>query len=224
MIRKLIAACMAMAAFGAFVLPPSASATNDPQLTVAGVTVSIGSGVGVTITGLSWRTTSGNELVNCSKGELSGSVKANSGGNVAIEMTSAAYSGTGSVHSDNSLKECTGSFGNAYITPNLPMCLESTTTMADDEFQISGGACGTHNKVKFIIGSTTAGSCEYESTGAISGTVTTNGAQAELTVNNTQAGSGMTKINGGFLCPSSIQLKVTITLHTPIGSISFTIS
>ena len=36
MYKKLITACMAIAAFAAFVVPSTASATNDPQLTDTG--------------------------------------------------------------------------------------------------------------------------------------------------------------------------------------------
>jgi len=43
MTKKLILACMAIAAFAAFVLPATASATNDPQLTDSFGTVAVGS-------------------------------------------------------------------------------------------------------------------------------------------------------------------------------------
>ncbi len=217
--KKLISACMALAAFAAFVLPATASAANDPNLTEGGVAVTAGSTVRGTASNTEFKTTAGGNLVTCSNATMSGPVITNSGGNVTGEITSSAYSGTGSVHSDNGLAECTGTFGNAYITPNLPLCLESTTGMAADEFNVSGGACGgAAGNVKFIIGSTTAGACEYESTNPISGTGTTGGSQATLTVNNTQAGSGSKKIAGGFLCPSSGQLNMTFSLETTNGT------
>ncbi len=218
--KKLIAACMALAAFA---LPATASATNNPVLTQEGTAVAAGTTIVGTASTTEFQTTAGSTLVTCTSAKMSGPLLINSGGHIRGEITASEFSGSGSVNADNGLKECTGSFGNSYITPNLPLCLESTTTMAEDEFQVSGGSCGTNGKVKFVIGSTTAGACEYESTKPISGTFTTNGSQATLTVNNTQAGSGSTKSSGGFLCPSSGMLKMTFALETA-GGTALTIS
>jgi hypothetical protein len=218
--RKLIAACMAVAAFAAFVLPATASATNDPQLTESGSLVPVGSlVVGTPVGETAFTSTSGSTLVTCGSGLATGKVLKNSGGTLEGEMTTYTYSGTGAVSAHNGLKECTGSFGNAYITvTNTPLCIRSTPTMATHEGQIGGGGCGTNGKVKFTIGSTTAGACEYETTSTVKGDFTTNGTETQLTVRNTQAGSGVKLIKGGFLCPSSGMFKGSGTLETENGT------
>lgn len=215
MFKKLISASMVAAAFVALVLPAAASATNDPQLTSNSTVIPVGTSVHFTAS-LIWTTTEGSTLVTCSSAKLTGTVKANSGSKVEeeIPLKSAILQGTGSVHAHNSLPECTGSFGNAYSTVTTALCVRSDSSMATDEFQVNGGACGTGGKVKFIVGSTTAGACEYESTGAVKGTYTTGGTEAKLTTIDTSAGSGSMRISGGFLCPTSFAWAVSLTIAT----------
>ncbi len=226
MTKKLIAACMALAAFAAFALPATASASNNPDLTQEGSRIPTGTTVVGTATAIEFQTTSGGTLVTCTNATIAGELKVNSGGSVEVGLTTANFWGDGANNADNTLNECTGSFGNAYLTAtNLPLCIRSTSTgMSTDEFHIASNACfAIETNVKFVIGSTTAGACEYETTNPISGVGTTGGAQASLVVNNTQAGSGFTKINGGFLCPSSGKLTMSFTLET-VGGAKLTIS
>jgi len=225
MYKKLITACMAITAFAAFVLPASALAVNEPQLTEGASLVAVGSTIVGTATETKFTTTEGAALVTCSKATMTGTVKANSSNKVEGEIPkgSAIFQGTGAVNADNNLPECTGSFGNAYITVTTALCVISNTALANDEFNVTGGACGTNGKVGFIIGSTTAGACTYESTGAVKGTYTTNGTQASLTTIDTSAGSGAKLISGGFLCPTSGALAMTFTLETT-GGTALTIS
>jgi hypothetical protein len=220
MFKKLVLSCMGMMTFAALVLPATASATNDPQLTEGGTLVPTGTTVVFTATEAKHTNTEGNALFTCSTAKLTGTVKANSGSKVEWEVPkgSAIFQGTGSVSPHNNLPECTGSFGNSYTTWTTALCIRSDGTMATDEFQVNGGPCGTGGKVKFILGSTTAGACEWESNGAIKGTYTTGGSEAKLTTLNTTAGSGMTRISGGFLCPSSLQLAMTFNLETTNGT------
>jgi hypothetical protein len=214
---KLIKACTALAAFATLaVLPATASAENNPQLTEgplsAGARI-VALSVGNTI----FTDTSGNTLVNCSNAKLAGTLLNNSAGGLEVELTTFDFRGTGTVSTHNGLPECTGSFGNAYITvANSPLCLRSTSTMATNEFQVSSGKCAGGGKVKFIIGSTTIGECEYETGSTIKGDYKTN--PPELTVRNTAVGSGASKIRGGFLCPSSGMLKMSFSLETESGT------
>jgi hypothetical protein len=211
MFKKLIMSCMAAAAFVAFVLPATASALNDPQLTKSGGGLaSVGETVVGTGANTEFTTTAGGHQVTCSTAKLTGKVTKNSGSAVYGEIPkgSAIFSGTGPPHAHNGLPECTGTFGNAYITVTTPLCLKADSALLTDEFIVTGCT----SKVKYIIGSTTAGNCEYETTGAVQGDYTTGGAEAKLTVRNTSAGSGATKISGGFLCPSSGALKMTFGL------------
>lgn len=216
MFRKLTASFIAAAAFAVFVLPATASALNDPQLTESGSLVAAGSTIVATGANTEFTTTAGGDQVTCSTGKLTGTVTHNSGSSVEMNIPkgSAIFSGTGAVHADNGLHECTGTFGSSFVTVITALCFKADTALLTDEFIVTGCT----SKVKFIIGSTTAGECEYESTGSVQGDYTTGGAQASLTVRNTSAGSGATKIRGGFLCPTSGALKMTFGLETANGT------
>jgi hypothetical protein len=229
MSKKLMLSCMALVAFAAFVLPATALGANDPQLTdktkVGGAvdTVAVGSTVVGTAANTLFTTTEGATLVTCSTAKMTGTVKKNSASTVEgeIPLKSAIFQGTGAVNAHNGLPECTGSFGSAYITVTTALCVISNPAMVNDEFQVTGGACGTGGKAKFIIGSTTAGACEYETTGAVKGTFNTGEPEAKLTTTDTSAGSGSKLLSGGFLCPPSGALAMTFTLETTDGSPMF---
>ena len=217
MVKKLIMPCMAVAAFAAFV-PATASATNDPQLTEGVSLVPTQATIVGTATNTLFTNTEGTStLVTCSKAQLTGALKVNHVSTVEVEVPkgSAIFEGTGAKHAHNNLPECTGSFGNAYITVTSALCVRSDATMATDEFQATG--CGA-NKVKFTIGSTTLGTCEYEATGAVKGTYTTNGSEAQMTTINNSAGSGAKLTNGVFFCPTSGSLGMTFSLETTNGT------
>jgi len=220
MYKKLITACMAITAFAAFVLPAGALAVNEPQLTEGASLVAVGSTMVGTASEVRFTTTEGAIMVTCNAAKLTGTVKANASNNLQWEVPkgSAAFQGTGAVNADNGLPECTGSSGNFYTTLTTALCVISNTSMTTDEFTVTGGACGTNGKVGFIIGSTTAGSCTYESTGPVKGTYTTGGTEAKLTTIDTSAGSGFKLISGGFLCPTSLALAMTLTLETAGGT------
>ncbi|HET9153396.1 MAG TPA: hypothetical protein VFN85_04715 [Solirubrobacterales bacterium] len=219
MTTKLTIAALAIAGLASIVLPAAAAAANDPQLTSEGVLVPTGTSLEGSTISPSLTTTSGTSILSCSTAKASGEVLQNSGGTVEGEITTATYSGTGSISSDNNLPECTGSFGNTYITvTNTPLCIRSTPAMAEDEGQVGGGGCGTFGTVKFTIGSTTAGECKYETTSTLKGDFTTGGAGTVLTIRNTQAGSGVKLVSGGFLCPTSGMLRGSASLETTNGS------
>ena len=216
MSKKLITACMALVAFAAFVLPASAMA-NDPQLTSEGSLIPAGTSItGTALETKFTNTTGGTTLVTCSHAHLTGTLTKNSESTVKGEIpaANAIFQGTGATSSDNNLPECTGSFGNAYITVKSALCIESGTTQANDEVVTTG--CGS--KVKFLIGSTTAGECEYESTGAVQADSTTGGTEASVTTRDNSEGSGSKLIRGGFLCPTSGALKMTFGLKTTNGN------
>lgn len=156
----------------------------------------------------------------CSSAKRTDTVKANSASKVEAEISlgNALFQGTGAVSSDDNAPECTGSFGNAYTTVNTALCIRSDATMVNDEFQMTGGACGTGGKAVFTLGSTTAGSCKWEATGPIRGTFSTGGTEAKLSTIDTSAASGLKLIEGGFLCPTSGALSMTFTLETTSGT------
>ena len=213
---KLVRACMALAAFAAFaVLPATAAATNDPQLThPAGTLLAPGTLIKATSVGATEFTNTAKEpLVTCSSATMTGTLLKNSGGSVEGTITTSNFQGTGAVAAHNGLPECTGSFGNAWITVVGDLCVRSTPTMATHEFQVSRGGCPGEGNPRFIIGSTTIGECEYETGSSVKGDYTT-GEDTVMTVRHTAAGSGSSKIRGGFFCPSSGMLKMSFTLET----------
>jgi hypothetical protein len=220
--KKLIAACMALAAFVAFaVMPATAPATNDPQLTTSGgALVEPGSTIKLTAIGeTALVSTAGTSLVSCTTATGSGELIKNSGGTIEGEITSATAGGTGAKPASEPANECTGSFGNISVTPlNLPWCTRSTPAMATDELQGSAGKCPGGGKIKFLIVSTTIGECEYEATGPMVGDFTTSPNDAQATVRSTSAGSGVTKIRGGFFCPASAAMKGTATAEDGFGN------
>jgi hypothetical protein len=218
--KKLITTCVALVAFAALAIgPATASATNDPTLTDLEGHVAVGAKVGGAPIGEAWFTdTSGAPLAKCSSGQLTGTVVKNSGGTVEITFTTVDFWGHRPISKHNGLPECTGSFGDAYITVTDDLCLRSTPTMATHEYQLGTGPCPETKPIKFVIGSTTVGACEYETTGAVKGDYTTVPNESEMTVRNTAAGSGAKKIAGGFFCPSSGMLDMALILETGNGN------
>jgi hypothetical protein len=221
MFKKIALSCMALVALAALALPAVASAKNTPTLLDSEGVVKVGSKTWLTNVGeLTLTNTSGAGLFHCTTADLTGEVTSNSTGNIAMNLTLATIAGTGSIHPTTGDKECTGSMGSFGMVVSTPVCLRSNEAMATGEFQITGGACsGAAGNVKITTLSTTAGACEYETTSSVRGDFTTGGAQATLTVRNTQAGSGIKLIKGGFLCPSSSMLKASFGLETdPSGT------
>jgi hypothetical protein len=227
MSKKIIMACMAVAAFAAFVLPASASAKNTPILKDASGTVAVGAAINGTNVGetVFWNTATSIKLATCTTATLTGKVVKNTTGTVEGTITTFDFSGTGGVHADNGLAECTGDIGSSAVTViSKPLCLRSTEAMATHEFQVgaelTGKTCaeGTGN-VKFLLISTTAGECEYETASTVKGDFTTTavGTASKLTTRDTIAGSGASKIRGGFLCPSSGMLGMTFTMETEVA-------
>jgi hypothetical protein len=172
-----------------------------------------------------WNTATSIKLSTCTNATLTGKIVKNTTGTVEGTITTFDFSGTGGIHADNGLNECTGDIGSSAVTViSKPLCVRSTEAMATDEFQVgaelAGKTCaeGTGN-VKFLLISTTAGECEYETASSVKGDFTTAavGTASKLTTRDTIAGSGATKIRGGFLCPSSGMLAMTFTMETEVA-------
>jgi hypothetical protein len=228
MYKKIITACLALAALAAFVVPTAASAS--PELTApTGTTLAAGSKIIGTQIGISKLTdTSGGTLLECTTGTMSGEVTKNNGTETEGKITSALFGGTGTQAAGEPKPECTANsffgFGNASVTAvvseKAPWCLRATSAMAKDEFTVSGGACPGGGKIKFIMNTTGVGECEYESTGHVTGTFTTHPEDAVLTVSSStpQTTNGFAKIRGSFACPSSGVLDMSFTLETAAGA------
>ena len=224
MSKKIIMACMALVALAAFALPAAASAANKPTLvetptSTETIDVVVGEKIIATNSGdtIFWSTNKTVKQVTCTSATLTGTVVANANGTVEGNITSAKFSGSGEKSKDNELPECTGSFGNAFITVKTPMCIRSTPTSPEDGFRVTGNECGkAEAPVTFTIGSTTAGECKYEATPtAVTGTFTTNETETTFAVSETNTGSGAEhESTNGFLCPTSGQLQMTFHLWT----------
>jgi hypothetical protein len=198
--KKLMMACMAIAAFAAFVIAPSASAG---VLTHNGTVVPVGTKVIATNTKVTKFT--GSVTVECATAHLTGTVLTNSSGHIKGEVKAADAKFTNA-----SGGECTSTlFGApAKVTVNRNLCL--TVTKGTD--QVVTDACGS--KIQFTLELTGNGPCKYEQIGNnITSTFTTNASPVSVTVEK----EGESKlIEGGFFCPSTGTLDMTFDLYTDV--------
>lgn len=212
--RKLVIACMTMAAFAAFAgLPAIASATNDPDLTSpTGTLAAVGTQfLGTNIGETTSTDTNGNVLTTCTTARMTGTLTKNDGSNVEGNITSVTLTGTAAEG------RCTGSFGNISYTfssptNGLPWCIRSTSIMATDEVQIRGNECAKAARpIRVILHSTTIGECVYERSAAIVGTYVTDTTGQDAVLNITK--QVVTKFSGSFLCPSEVLYNLSMTLE-----------
>lgn len=225
--KKLIAACMSLAALAAFAMPAIASAspalTDPPGTLVPAGTSIVGTNVGETVL-----TTSAGP-VTCTTARLAGTLTSNTGTFIAGEITSASFTGTGaSGRCTTTIPDGTGGNVQVQVTPEaLPWCL--TSKGVNNEWHIRGGGCNQPEATLpftfdlFSSKGASLGSCTYERTATeptLTGTFTTNTTPAHLTVtsNNT-----FKKHSGSILCPASGTLDATFALETTNG-VGFTIS
>jgi len=209
--KKLIMACMAIAAFAAFVVAPAASAS--PVLTSGGSSVP----VGTSVTGKNTGNTvfSGGFNVTCSTADLKGTVTANTGTTVAgtVAANTAEFTGTGSGG------DCTSALGDVKVTVNSELCFD--TIKGTDNVTIDGCEVETSPGVKtteaitFTLHVTSLGlSCAY-STSTVLGTYVTS---AAATVNlNAQAATRQAGQSG--FCPANGSLTMDFDLYTTDGTL-----
>lgn len=229
--NKLIAACMALAAFAAFaVMPAGASATNSPQLMEGATPVATGTKILGTSEGTLYMR-SGSEptssvLTSCETARMTGTLNKNDGANIEGTIETAAFEGYDAEHHEG---ECEGTFGRITVTTNvgngIPWCLRSTSTMATDEFQLRGNSCANAARgITFVLDSTTVGECKYERTtltGPVKGTFTTGGTAATASI----SGQEFKKEAGSFLCPEKGYLFMSFTIEKDVSPFpSLTIS
>jgi hypothetical protein len=211
--RKLIVACLAIAAFG--VIPSMASAA--PVLThPTGTVAPVGTLLKATNTTESVLS-NGLGTVRCSSAVLTGEVTSNATATgVKGNITSAVFGGTtGKTIAGDEAPECTGTgfyAGGAGVTAKPPYCLEATT--AADTGKVRGGKCSAEaTPVKFQLSVTVFGfpvSCLYEKA-SLEGSFTTDPSDAVMTLNEQEFVKGA---GSGGECPSSGKLSVSITWET----------
>jgi len=197
--KKLIMACMAIAALAAFVVAPAASAS--PALTESGVKVAAGTSITGKNTGNVLFT--GGFAVECSSADLKGTVSTNTGSWIGITVPLFSSSFTGSGFGG----DCTSALGDVQMTLNGSLCLE---TSGADTVPVNG--CG--GPITFTLKVTSAGiSCAY-STASVTGSFKTN---AAATVN--VFSQGATRESGqSFLCPSEGRMTMDFDLTTTDGT------
>jgi hypothetical protein len=192
--KKLMMACMAIAAFAAFVIAPAASAS--PVLTSNNVPVPVGTSITGHNTGETLFTGAFN--VRCTTAHMTGTVTANSGTSIkgTIPVGSAVFTGTGANG------DCTSALGNVKVTVNSELCLETVT--GSDTVKTTG--CGGA-PVVFTLEVTGTGPCKY-STASVLGTYVTG--EATILISEQAA----KKSEGGFFCPSEGKLDLHFDLYT----------
>jgi hypothetical protein len=211
--KKLIMACMAIAAFAAFVVAPAASGA---VLTENGVAISTHSSaktcaeepkVAGCITGKNIGNTvftAGELTVTCTTADIPGTLTTNSGGAVAGEIAAGApsFAGTGTSG------DCTSPLGSVKPTVNSKLCL--SIPKGTDNGSITGCAGAS---VTFTLTVTGVVTCSY-SVASISGTITTSPADADVNLSN--AGPALRE---GFnpLCPEKGTLDMEFELSTEAG-------
>lgn len=214
--KKLMAACMALAAFAAFAVAPSIASARPFLTQPTGTAVPTNTAITGTNVGNTVMTTSlGN--VTCEKAVLSGTLKKNNTTEgTEGEITSATFENKES-------PECSSWTGGVTVTANpttngLPWCVKATATT--DTITIGGGSCGTSRPIRFVLHFTNAliGTCTYQRTEAANGTLVTDGAGAgENTASITK--QAWTKFEGGGGCPSSGELDMTFSLENSSGAL-----
>jgi hypothetical protein len=209
MCKKIIAACMALAAFATFAAAATpASATTLTQPT--GTAVSIGTKFKATNVGI-FKFFSSGLIVECSKVVLTGSVIKNNGVEVEGTIETASFKGTGFE------ERCTSNLGDAIVTTNVgngvPWCLKAESS---DILTVRGNSCtNAARSITFVfdIGSL---ECKYErttATGPIAGTYTTD-TTGDAIGSITPSGSAVVREGTNVLCPATGALEGALTLET----------
>jgi hypothetical protein len=216
MYKKLITACMAVAAFAAFVIPATASA--NPDLTEGGVLVPTATNIVGTNVGETIMTTSLGKVI-CTNVVLKGTLTVNSTEKgIEGDINSATFAGEGETAPGEPDKECTSWAGGVSVTPNpatngLPWCVEATEN--SDTIKLRGGSCTSATRpIRFTLVFTSGliGTCTYQRTNAAVGTIDT--------VNSTAGilDQEWTRFEGGAGCPSVGKLDMTFKLETENGT------
>jgi hypothetical protein len=214
MMKNLIKASIAMAAFAALLVVPSVASA----LTVTAPTGTsyIGNVIATNVPHANTKehtlmTLPGGGAVTCDRATLTGKTLNNHANPIQGEITTAQFEGP------NKNPECTSPFGNVTPTPNhtkdllhngltsLPWCIKAG---AENKFTLRGGTCAAPRAVTFAL-HTPVGECVY-SKETVNGTYTTHPIDAIGTIIDQE----FTKITGSFFCPASGKLDMAFTLTT----------
>jgi hypothetical protein len=197
--KHFLTACMAIAAFAAFVAAPPASAS--PVLTSGGVRVPTGASITLKNTGILKFTSA--FTIECSSVHLTGTVTENSGTAIKATFPATAVKFTGTATGGDCTANSPGPFATTF---NSELCL--ATVKGTDNMTITG-CSGNISYTKAFTG---AGSCKYE-TVSVSGTYLTNTA---ATINISEQEAKLKE--GSFFCGSSEKLDLDLDFYTTEGT------
>lgn len=197
--KKLIFACMAVAAFAALAAPP---ASASPVLTENGVAVPAGSSIALTNTGVSKFTAGEGLVLTCATFQGVGSVLQNSGTSIKVEVPK----GKSWFAENPEEAACTSSQGAFSWSFTTKLCFE--TVAKTDTFAVTGCGAG----IAFSIGN-----CEY-SAASMTGTFATNSdATVTLGEQSFKRVSGLFVV-GAFPCPTTAMIDMLFDLTTTNGA------
>jgi hypothetical protein len=218
---KLIAACMALAAFVAFaVVPASASAVQIGETSGSPATFSpLAVGTKILATSVNGNTImtseGGSKLIECTSASMTGELVTNGAATITGNITSASFSGTGTEG------DCLSSTGASIkvttsIAGGLPYCMK--TIAEKDEVEIRGGKCSeAARSIKYTLDATGIGNCGYEAN-SLKGTFTTDVSGQDAVVTLSKAGPFTRYESEGlvsFFCPEKgVTLDMSFTLET----------
>ena len=198
--KKLLVACMAIAAFAAFVIAPAAQAAvlTDAQGTVP---------VNASITGLNESGTktkfTGGFGVECEVAHVKGTVTKNSEGTVSGEVPvgSATFTNAGGAG-------CSSALGATTVTVTSKLCLH----IAKGSDTVVTTGCGGNVVFDLKAAGVT---CKYE-TASVSGTSSTPAAGTSSTVKVFEQEAK--EVGGIFFCPDTGKLDMEFLLKTTDGT------
>ncbi len=212
MSKKLIAACMVIAAFA---VVPSLAAAKPVITHPTGTVVPTGTKIDAVNVGNTIMTISGLPNLECSTATMTGTLTVNSAANgFEGEIETAAFGGTGSTITGDTEPECTGGLGSTGVTVmSLPWCLEGTE--ANDTFMVKGGKCGAATApITFQLTVTSSFgtiTCKYSRAAKIPGTFQTDTTTQDATA--TIANVAFTR-EENVLCPNEGKLDMSFTIRT----------
>jgi hypothetical protein len=212
--KKLISACMALAAFAAFAVMPATSSAltvTEPTGTALVTPVNV---LGTNVGNSNLFTSIG--TVECSTDALTGSLTNNNAATIKGTITSASFKGTASE------ERCTGPLGATTVITTegngVPWCVEAKES--GDVAEIRGNSCANASRpITFVLKG--AGlTCRYTRTESVKGTFTTDtpaGSTQDLVIHipRSATGSNFTREEvSTFGCPASGEFEASFTLET----------
>lgn len=199
----------------ALAIPAAASASPELR-TAAGAKVPVGEGIQAESQNLVFSSSSGSW--ECPKNVLTGAVTSNSGTEVAVGIESANFTGTlnpGGTACKSTIAPLGTALTVKVTSENMPWCLKSTSV---GSFSSVGGGCGgtptaMKFKAEFFLSESLLLNCTYERaslTGSYKSSVSP-------LIETLGAGQTFAKVSGSGVCPASVQLSGSFTIHSAAG-------